>query len=169
MAQRLEMFVRLMNQVERDRNIECVIFDRCIHSDAVFLKNAFNSGLMTKEEYDSFMAVREIVQRDMPKPTLIIDLRVSPQECFRRVHHVRKESSESPMTLEYLEAIDLCYQEYYNLMRDAHGIEVFSISWENFGKSTPELNVSTEYTDMVDFTRMVDKIKEVIRAKQRED
>jgi deoxyadenosine/deoxycytidine kinase len=138
MAQRLQNFHELIEKVKKtkepEKKIKAIIMDRCIYSDLVFLNNALDTGLMTQQDYDTFIATRKLVQRDMPIPTLLLNLHVHPEECFRRIHQLRNEPSESKITLDYLVGIDKCYKEYFIEM-EAIGTAVTTLDWNNFGEA----------------------------------
>ena len=88
-----------------------ILLDRSIFSDWVFAKKNFDDGNISEEGYDEYMAVRKQMLARIPFPDVVINLNVSPDECFRRVHCERQRACESGIPLEYLQGLNDCYNE----------------------------------------------------------
>lgn len=127
MAHRLEKYVTVLDAKPDD----VIIMDRSIYSDYVFIKNALKSGIMSESQYINFMACREDTLFHMQLPSMILYLDVSPENCYERVHNLRKEACESTISLDYLQGIHECYQEYIADMKKK-GVRVEVIDWNLF-------------------------------------
>lgn len=93
---------------ERPRGI---LLDRSIFSDWVFAKKNFDDGNISEEGYAKYMNVRNQMLARIPSPDVVVNLNVSPEECYRRVHQERQRACESGIPLAYLQGLSDCYGE----------------------------------------------------------
>eukprot|EP00792_Barthelona_sp_PAP020_P005113 TRINITY_DN2503_c0_g2_i1.p1 TRINITY_DN2503_c0_g2~~TRINITY_DN2503_c0_g2_i1.p1 ORF type:complete len:279 (-),score=78.23 TRINITY_DN2503_c0_g2_i1:1199-2035(-) len=109
-----------------------VLLDRSIFSDFVFAKQGHESGLMNDEQFHYYMEVRKQMLDILPIPDILIYLDVKPQICWNRVHNVRKRDCENGIPVEYLEHLDIIYQDWLDDM-SLMGIKVMKLDWNNYG------------------------------------
>ena len=107
----LEALKLAWSEDESGDQVNGILLDRSIFSDWVFAKKNFDDGNITKEGYDHYMNVRNQMLERIPLPDVMINLNVSPEECYRRVHYGRQRNYESGIPLEYLQGLTDCYNE----------------------------------------------------------
>jgi len=108
-----------------------VVQDRPIYGDTVFATTAMEEGFMTKEEYELYVDVFRNMSRDVMPPDIFIYLKVSPDECHRRMS-TRGRSQESGVPLDYLKHLDKNYELLVKEMR-RRGVRVLIVDWHEFG------------------------------------
>jgi deoxyadenosine/deoxycytidine kinase len=66
------------------------ILDRSVFSDWVFAEKNRLDGNISEEGFREYLNERNQMLAHLPKPQITVYLDVSPQECYRRVHELRK-------------------------------------------------------------------------------
>ena len=77
------------------------------------------------------MRLRARLLSVLPAVSTSLYLRVSPRECYRRVHEVRRREYESSVTLEYLAGLDARYGELAEEALTRFAV----VDWEHFGEA----------------------------------
>lgn len=108
-----------------------VVQDRPIYGDTVFATTAMEQGFMTTEEYELYVDIFRNMSRDVMSPDVFVYLKVSPEECFRRMNE-RSRSQEDGIPLEYLQHLDKNYEKMIDEMR-RRGVRVLVVDWNEFG------------------------------------
>jgi deoxyadenosine kinase len=89
----------------------------------------FESGLMEKRDYQTYMSLFQNMSNFMKKPNIIVHLDVSPQESLRRIRE-RSRGCETGITLEYLTALHRGYEAFLNDISKI--IPVIKVNYEQF-------------------------------------
>jgi deoxyadenosine kinase len=104
--------------------------DRTIYEDSIFAKMLRDSGLMTDRDYQTYRSMFRHLSNFMRRPNLIVHLDVSPEESLQRIQG-RKRACESTITLEYLQKLHKCYEEFLDEISTS--IRVIRVNWKDFG------------------------------------
>ena len=113
-----------------------IILDRSIFSDYVFAKQVLLDGFITKEQFETYLDLREKMMGSVPLPDHIVYLNVSVDECHQRIHNIRKRKEEiaTGIPKSYLAGLENCYHELIEQMHEK-GINVVKLDWNYFGKA----------------------------------
>lgn len=105
------------------------INDRTIFEDKIFAGTLVKKGLMDPQDYQTYLDLFSNMANFMRKPTLLIYLKVSPEESMRRIK-LRSRECEKGITLEYLQEL---YDEYEKfILQISKEINVVVIDWSKF-------------------------------------
>jgi deoxyadenosine kinase len=107
------------------QNIVDGVQDRSIYEDTIFARCLYESGMMEKRDYDTYMELIKNINPYIKPPDLIIYLKVSPEESMRRIQ-MRNRECESSITLEYLKHLYKIYEIF------TKEIKVIEINYEQF-------------------------------------
>lgn len=92
---------------------EIVLLERSLYSEIyIFALLALANGDLTQKQYDELEADFEAYTKYLPKPDLIIYLRVAPESCYDRLK-LRNRKEESEVSLEYLKKIHDIHEFIY--------------------------------------------------------
>lgn len=130
LCQRYEQHRLAVEQAWGDQGI-VVVQDRPIYGDTVFATTAMEQGFMTKEEYELYVDVFRNMSRDVMPPDIFVYLKVSPEECHRRMTE-RSRTQEAGVPLDYLQHLDKNYNILVKEMR-RRGVKVLVVDWSEFG------------------------------------
>eukprot|EP00501_MAST-03F_sp_TOSAG23-6_P001331 GSMAST32.ASY1.ANO1.1380.1 assembled CDS len=117
-------------------NVNGVLLDRSIWSDSVFALKNFQDGNIDQAGFDFYCTLREQLLKELPPPDVMVYLDVSPTECYRRVHCVRKRECEEAIPIAYLNGLHECYLNFISEFKIVAGnrCTVYRKDWSNFGK-----------------------------------
>lgn len=91
---------------------EVLVFERSIYCDRhVFAQSLHQQGLMDDTEWALYCHFWDRLSSVVPAPDAIIYLRTPADECFRRLM-VRGRAEERGITLQYLEQLEACHDEW---------------------------------------------------------
>ena len=76
-------------------NVNGVILDRSIWSDAVFAMKNYQDGNISQQGFEYYCAVRKKLLQDLVPPDALLYLDVPAEECHRRVHHLRQRGCKA--------------------------------------------------------------------------
>jgi len=157
-----------------------IILDRSVFSDWVFAEKNRRDGNITEEGFQEYLEIRNNLLSHLPIPPVTIYLDVSPQECYRRVHTLRRREVESGIPQAYLAGLDDCYHEFTTYMH-SQGSRVIEIEWNNFGNSTavaqmirreistlPPMPLLVNVVDLTNFVYNDSLVQSVLREMQPE-
>lgn len=89
-----------------------MVFERSIYCDRhVFAKSLHRQGLLDNTEWALYLAFWEYFRANVPIPDAIIYLQTPAAECFRRLQ-VRGRPEEHSITLDYLQQLETCHDEW---------------------------------------------------------
>jgi deoxycitidine kinase len=97
-------------------NHQTVVLERSIHCDRnVFALNCFQSGLMTKSEWQVYCRLWDFInsQNWCAQPDLVIYVRTPAEVCHERLHP-RGRSEEGGIPLPYLKDLEVLHEEWLN-------------------------------------------------------
>lgn len=126
-----------------------LIVERSIYTDRYcFAKNCYESGKMTKLEYDIYCRWNDwLSQKFDLRPSGYIYLRCSPEENVIRIEK-RLREGESGIPLEYLQQLHRCHDEWMGTEKKT--IPVMTIdSTKNFFDTTVMNQIYDEVEDFV--------------------
>jgi len=144
LCQRYEQHRLAVEQAWGENGI-VVIQDRPIYGDTVFATTAMERGFMTKEEYELYVDVFRNMSRDIMPPDIFVYLKVSPEECHRRMS-TRGRTQEEGVPLDYQQHLDKNYEKLISEMR-RRGVRVLVVDWNEFG---PPVELWNKILGMVD-------------------
>lgn len=87
------------------------VFDRSIYEDLIFVDQALEDGVTTKENHKVFVDLFEVLVSTLPPPTVLVYLRSSPRVLLERIQG-RGREFEGTITSDYLERLDSRYAEW---------------------------------------------------------
>jgi deoxyadenosine/deoxycytidine kinase len=130
-----------------------VVQDRSVYEDAeIFARNLFLQGIMSKRDYATYREIFELFITMLNPPDLVVYLTAPVETLMERIS-LRGRDFESTITAEYLEQLNLLYEEW---------IGVFSLC--------PVLTVPADKLNFVDndghVDLIVDKINEKLTGKE---
>ncbi|MCP4546336.1 MAG: deoxynucleoside kinase [bacterium] len=119
--------------------------DRTIYEDSVFAKMLANSGLMDARDYGTYVQLFRHMSNFMCKPNVIVYLDVTPETSLERVQQ-RSRDVESPIKLEYLQALHTEYEDF--VAEISRVIPLVRVSWNQF-RDVEEMAavITEEYLD----------------------
>jgi deoxyadenosine/deoxycytidine kinase len=110
----LAMLYRARDHVEAQNNpVPYKIFERSIYSGHYcFSKNSYESGFLNTLEWGIYNTwFTFLTEGKCTPPTGFIYLKVHPEVSYERIQK-RNRSAEKNITLEYLQQIDRCHEEF---------------------------------------------------------
>jgi deoxyadenosine/deoxycytidine kinase len=91
-----------------------VIQDRTIYEDAyIFAPNLFEMGLMSRRDFDNYLALFELMSSMVNPPDLLIYLRASVPTLVRQIQ-MRGRDYENNIRLDYLKHLNERYESWIN-------------------------------------------------------
>ena len=114
---------------------DTVILDRSIFSDWVFAEKNRIDGNISQEGFEFYSSVRQKMLSLLPLPHYTIYLRVSAEECYRRIKFLRKRECESGISLDYLIGLGEAYETLMDELANS-GAAVLFQNWDKFGDVT---------------------------------
>ena len=93
-----------------------LVNDRSPYEDAIFVGMLERSGKMSRMQAENYLQIFNTCFSLLPKPTVIVWLRASPETCFNRICR-RSRDMEVNVTLEYLQQLDEAYEEFFAAMQ----------------------------------------------------
>lgn len=93
-----------------------LVNDRSPYEDAIFVKMLEDSGKMSSEQAESYLELFNTCFSLLPKPTVVVWLKASPEKCFERICK-RKRGMEASVSMSYLEELNKAYEEFFTVMQ----------------------------------------------------
>jgi deoxyadenosine/deoxycytidine kinase len=110
---------------------QSVVIDRSIYGDQIFARKNFIDGNIDDLGYMNYCKHREIMNRYLMVPHVMLFLDVSPDQCLARIKS-RGRACEKVVPLAYLQGLHDLHREL-KLEMESKGSKVISIDWQNFG------------------------------------
>ena len=89
-----------------------VVQDRTIYEDAnIFAPNLHKMGLMSKRDFENYLALFDLMTSQIQKPDLLIYLRASIATLVEHIQD-RGRDYEGNMSIEYLKRLNGMYEEW---------------------------------------------------------
>jgi deoxyadenosine/deoxycytidine kinase len=105
------------------------ISDRTIYEDAIFARVLVKGGHMEQSEYATYIKLFSRMANLMRRPTLIVYLRVTPEQSMERIIG-RGREMEHGITIEYLRQL---YEEYELFIQQiSHSTPVLIVDWSDY-------------------------------------
>ena len=132
-------------QQEIDKTKKSVIQDRSIYEDAqIFATNLFKQGYISKDEFNTYMALYESMQKSIKPPDLMIYLKCNLKTLKKRIAS-RGRAMEQSIDDTYLKRLEILYKRW---------IKSYSLS--------PVITISTDKLDYIsDFIDREDILSEI--------
>lgn len=103
---RFEQVMQIMDSTQR------IIQDRTIYEDAhIFAKNLYESGLMSFRDYESYLALFELMMSVVKPPDLMIYLRADLNKLVKQIQK-RGRDFEVNISEQYLRDLNRHYEEF---------------------------------------------------------
>ncbi len=126
---RFQMFQRMASS-----GVSCVQ-DRTIYEDLeIFARTLNGQGYLSDLDYQNYRTLFETMIPFLPRPTLIIYLRASPEFLLHRIHS-RGRDFEQGITLEYLQGLHQAYEEW--VAKAMHALPFLTIDAESYDIHRP--------------------------------
>jgi len=103
--------------------------DRTIYEDSIFAKMLVQLNLMDERDYRTYQSLFHHMSNFMCRPNLIVYLDVKPERSMERIVE-RSRDVESGITLEYLSALYLGYEEF--IQDISKTIPVIRVDYDRF-------------------------------------
>eukprot|EP01091_Cochliopodium_minus_P000327 TRINITY_DN1031_c3_g1_i1.p1 TRINITY_DN1031_c3_g1~~TRINITY_DN1031_c3_g1_i1.p1 ORF type:complete len:248 (-),score=68.66 TRINITY_DN1031_c3_g1_i1:68-811(-) len=115
-----------------------IVMDRSIFSDYTFAKLNMMEGNISKEEFKIYLELRDKMLKNVVYPDHVIYLKVSVDECHRRIHDIRKRKEEisTGIPKPYLAGLEECYEDLLQQLC-LKNVNITSVDWNNFGDVEP--------------------------------
>lgn len=120
------MVQRLRQQHSQAWTKQGSVQDRSFYEDMVFCRLLRDEGSMTEVEYQTYVALCEVVTKQLPPPDFIIHLQVSPKEALERIKE-RARGMETGIELDYLTRLSVEYNKFNEEI--SKRVFVISIDW----------------------------------------
>lgn len=105
------------------------IQDRSIYEDLIFCRMLLASGMLSQLEYETYFALWNDISSQLPRPDIIVHLKVKPETSLERIQQ-RGREMENGITLEYLQELSTAYDEFlHELSRNTF---VIVLEWSEF-------------------------------------
>ncbi|MDT8309380.1 MAG: deoxynucleoside kinase [Bacteroidales bacterium] len=103
---------RFKQIVEIRKSGKKIIQDRTIYEDAyIFAPNLHEMGLMRTQEYESYLALFELISNFLQPPDLLIYLRASVPTLVNQIQ-TRGREYENSIRLDYLKSLNEKYEKW---------------------------------------------------------
>ncbi|MBU1131802.1 deoxynucleoside kinase [Patescibacteria group bacterium] len=140
LGKRLKHHYKLVN--EKDS----VIQDRSLYENAeVFAKNLYQSGFISKRDWDVYMEIYKTCVKIMPAPDLIIYLKASVEKILQRIQ-MRGRDFEKEMEPKYISDLNDLYDDWAGNFRET---QVITISYDDLDLKN----------NNIDFESFLDEVK----------
>ncbi len=128
-----------------EKNGRCGIQDRTIYEDKIFARVQTDDGVMEEDFLKIYEGLFDTLLAETNLPDFFVFLDVSPSVALKRIKE-RGRDCEKEIQLEYLEKLDIQYQEFLTDM--AKQRPVFCLNWNTFQNDTKEIlkQIATSYT-----------------------
>ena len=117
------------------------VMDRSYFGDVAFAQLQLDLKLMTPDEFTTYHELYKAMKAGVLYPHICIHLLVSPEEAIRRINRRMEEKtgrrSETAITLNYLNKLDLAYHSLMLELRK-FGVEVIVVPWEEERRTKEE-------------------------------
>lgn len=149
---RVDKIMDKMSNDYRDDNGEkmknILFVERSIYTDRYcFAENCYESGNMTKMEYDIYCKWNEWLGKEFSvRPTMYIYLKANPNVCNERIIE-RSRSEENNIPLEYLKTLHDKHETW--LSRESDTIPIFTIDATQNLKD--QVVMETVFNDLLNF------------------
>lgn len=95
-------------------NTKNSILDRSIYEDGyIFAPSLYDTGRITKRDYNSYMTLFRYIINTLPSPHLLIYVKASLKTILTRIKH-RAQHFDQNLSSEYLQMIDHYYENWIN-------------------------------------------------------
>jgi deoxyguanosine kinase len=140
-----QMFFLLSRYRQQQELPQRELFHQLLVSDYIFAKDKIFAYL-TLDDRELFLYERivKLMERDIPKPDLVIYLKSSPDRLMNNIKK-RDRPFEREMKFEYIESLNKAYNNFFNLYQ-----------------ATPLLIINATNMDFVDNNNDFEKIIELI-------
>lgn len=111
---------------------QTVIMDRSIYGDWVFAKKNWIDGNIDDIGYASYLKHRDVMNKYLMAPHVVLFLNVSPDDCQNRIV-ARGRGCEQAIPLTYLRGLHDLHRELAVEM-SGRGSKVVQLDWSRFGE-----------------------------------
>lgn len=129
MSKRFELHEKAIRHIWRTG--QSVIMDRSIYGDWVFAKKNWIDGNIDDVGYAAYMHHREVMNRYLMAPHVVLFLEAAPEKCLDRIAE-RDRECEQKIPIDYLRGLELLHKELVGEMRE-RGSFAAEVDWEQYG------------------------------------
>lgn len=125
------------------------IHDRSIIGDHGFAHKLWKDKFISDLDYRVYVQHREVMERNLLVPQVVIRLEASPETCVKRLtERLQKETGrecETSVTVEYLEGLKSSYDEVVWPWFEKKGAHILRYDWEEFASDEEILSDIARY------------------------
>ncbi|MFN8355923.1 MAG: deoxynucleoside kinase [Spirosomataceae bacterium] len=137
---RFEQVMHIMDSTQR------IIQDRTIYEDAhIFAKNLYESGYMSQRDYESYLALFEIMMSVVKPPDLMIYLKADLKKLVGQIRK-RGRDFESNISEKYLTDLNRYYEEFIANYKDGK-VLVIEVNDLDYANRPEDMNKVIELVD----------------------
>jgi deoxyadenosine/deoxycytidine kinase len=105
---------------------QTAVLDRSLDEDFfIFARNLHNLGHLSEREYRLLFEARGLLAESLPRPSLMIFLRDTPDLIFQRMMK-RGKAYESKVELSYIETLNVLYEEWRASLSNERVLDVLT-------------------------------------------
>lgn len=120
---------RYREQIKLAANSIGGVQDRSIYEDLIFCRMLLKNNIISQVEYNTYLKLWNTISTSLPKPNIIVHLKVSPEICHQRVRSRGREMEES-VSLTYLQDLHVEYEKF--LEEISRHVFVITLEWSEF-------------------------------------
>ncbi len=120
---------RYREQIKLAANSVGGVQDRSIYEDLIFCRMLLKNNIISEVEYKTYLKLWNTISTSLPKPNIIVHLKVSPEICHQRVRS-RGRQMEEGVSLEYLQDLHVEYEKF--LEEISRHVFVVTLEWSEF-------------------------------------
>lgn len=120
---------RYREQIKLAANSVGGVQDRSIYEDLIFCRMLLKNNIISQVEYNTYLKLWNTISTSLPKPNIIVHLKVSPEICHERVRS-RGRKMEEGVSLAYLQDLHVEYEKF--LEEISRHVFVVTLEWSEF-------------------------------------
>lgn len=120
---------RYREQIKLAANSVGGVQDRSIYEDLIFCRMLLKNKIISQVEYNTYLKLWNTISTSLPKPNIIVHLKVSPEICHQRIR-ARGRKMEEGISLEYLQDLHTEYEKF--LEEISRHVFVVTLEWSEF-------------------------------------
>ena len=114
-----QLFFLLTRYRQQQELLQTDLFHNILVTDYMFVKDRLFANLnLSDKELTLYNAVIELLERDIPKPDMVIYLQATTGRLMAKIRK-RGRYFEEPITEEYLEALNRAYNQFFFRYNDS--------------------------------------------------
>jgi deoxyadenosine/deoxycytidine kinase len=130
----------------RSTTYATIIQDRTIYEDAfIFARNLYDSGVMTKRDYDTYLLLFNSIINTVSQPDLLIYLKADIPKLVSQIKK-RGRDFEADISIDYLKSLNNYYEEFAKNYEHGRLIEI-DVNQMDFANNPEDFKLITSKLD----------------------